>query len=452
MDRNFKVKHFRSRIYNPIKQKILRAVLAVAAVGLLFAAGWFAYEPIMKSVMKANNQINDEIEIDKTEKTEVKEAAVLSIMEKENRLMTVPEETLYSALDFFDFLEGLPDGITGVVIDLKTKDGTVTYRSSQKSVIAAGAMSDNAVDLPARIRTARKKGLDVIARIYAFEDHIAPNNSSDLAIKYGAADGVLWLDNSFDEGGKPWMNPYSETAQKYIMDIFYDAAENGFDAVIMDGVRFPGTHGQQYAYYGGTSDTVKKHDILRQFMQRIYEAASGSQCDVILSYDSFEKMTGRENIYGGNPEDFICDGYAVMIDLSDYIGEKNLPVSYYRTMPSDVTKIMEEITGRLGMGENSIPVLVCRPLQKEQLAEAENVIDGLGTAGKILEYSRELFDRSYMPPEEEIPEPVYVPQYQPPAVSQPPVVSQPPEEGNTPEPEAPSETGEKRNAYPVTND
>lgn len=452
MDRNYKVKHFRSRIYNPIKQKLLRALLAVAAVGLLFAAGWFAYEPIMKSIMNANNQINGEIEIDKTEKTDVKEAEALSIMEKENRLMTVPEETLYSALGFFDFLESLPDGTTGIVIDLKTADGTVTYQSSQKSVIAAGAVSDSAVDIAARIRTARKKGLDVVARVYAFEDHIAPNNSSDLAIKYGAADGVLWLDNSFDEGGQPWMNPYSETAQKYIMDIFYDAAENGFDAVIMDGVRFPGPYGQQYAYYGGTSDTVKKHDILKQFMQRIYEAASGTQCDVILSYDSFEKMTGRENIYGGNPEDFICDGFAVTIDIDDYIGEKNLPISYYRTMPSDVTKIMEEITGKLGIGENSIPVIVCSALQKEQLEEAETVIDGMGTAGRILEYSRELFDRNYMPPEEE-PEPVYVPQYQPPAVSQPPVASQPPVEESTPEPSAPAGTDSgQRNAYPVTDD
>ena len=54
MDRRYKVKHYRSRIYNPIRGKIIRAALALAGAALLFALGWFAYEPLMAKINSAN--------------------------------------------------------------------------------------------------------------------------------------------------------------------------------------------------------------------------------------------------------------------------------------------------------------------------------------------------------------------------------------------------------------
>ena len=66
-NKKYKVKHYKSRIYNPIRGKIVRAVLIIVVAGALFAAGWFAYEPLMKAINNANKEIIENDPISKPE-------------------------------------------------------------------------------------------------------------------------------------------------------------------------------------------------------------------------------------------------------------------------------------------------------------------------------------------------------------------------------------------------
>lgn len=391
---SFKVRHYRSRIYNPLKKKIFKAVLAVLTAGLLFMLGWFLYEPIMKGLTEKNKEIIEDNPVVEPEKKETQIDVPLSFTEKGGISMTVPEEYLYSAIDYFTFLSNLPENVTSVVIDLKTKEGTVTYQSTQKSVLDAGASSSSAVDLSKRIDTARKLGLDVIGRVFAFEDATAPFHSADLAIRYENEDGVLWLDGNIDEGGKPWLNPYSDTAQKYVMDIIYDAVDFGLDAILVDGLCFPGEMGQQYAYYGVNADSISRNEILKQFTQRIYQACSGSETDIIISYDSYAVISGNENIYGGSPALFTGDALSPVISLSDFIGKKVSDDFYYKTVPEDVTVITEQIFEGLSYGTDIsvYPTIRTRDLEKEQLKKMMDALEKLEASGFILEYSKEFYE------------------------------------------------------------
>ena len=55
--KKYKVKHYRSRIYNPIKGKIIKGVLIGIICISLFAIGWIAYEPLMNAVNDRNKEI-----------------------------------------------------------------------------------------------------------------------------------------------------------------------------------------------------------------------------------------------------------------------------------------------------------------------------------------------------------------------------------------------------------
>ncbi|MBQ5357036.1 MAG: hypothetical protein IIU57_02265, partial [Oscillospiraceae bacterium] len=229
--KRYKVKHYRSRIYNPIRGKIIKGVLIGVIAAALFGIGWFSYEPLMQAINEKNKEIIQQDPVPEKPQEPAYVPEEVEFLEKETVAVCVPEEKLYNSIDFYSFLKSLDEEVTAVVIDMKTKDGTVTYSSNQVSVANAGASHENAFLLDSRIKAAKDMGFDVITRIYAFEDSTAPYNATDMAIRYESEDGILWLDDSVDNGGKPWLNPYSDTAQKYILDIVYDAIDSEVDAI-----------------------------------------------------------------------------------------------------------------------------------------------------------------------------------------------------------------------------
>ncbi len=438
MNRRYKVKHYRSRIYNPIKGKIIKAVAAVLAAAALFAIGWFAYEPLMEAVNNKNKEIiqNDPVPVKPQEPVYVPEPEEL--LEKETVAVTVPEEMLYSSINYYTFLKSLEEDVTAVIIDMKTKEGTVTYNSSQVSVINAGAIHEEAMEIDKRIKTAKDMGFDVIARIYAFEDSTAPYNADDMAIRYESEDGVLWLDDSVDNGGKPWLNPYSDTAQKYVLDIVFDAIDYEIDAVILDGMRFPENEGMDYAYFGVGIEDIERGEILSRFAQRIYSTAVLTDTDIIIAYDAFEVISGSD-IYGGSPLELIADGYVPYINLNDFIGPEFGSGYRFRNMPEDTLEVLTAVYESLGSigGLKILPLLECEGFEKSQFSGFGDYLFGKGAAGYILNYNDAFFTGIPEEPEEE--EPVQ------PVTPVQPQVPQTPVQPEEPEEEEPEKEPEEEN-------
>ena len=134
-NKKYKVKHYKSRIYNPIRGKIVRAVLIVVVAGALFAAGWFAYEPLMKAINNANKEIIENDPISKPEQEKKPEELPQEFMDKDTVAVTVPAEKLYDQSEYYSFLSSLDKEVTAVVIDMKTAGGEVTYKSKQVLIL-----------------------------------------------------------------------------------------------------------------------------------------------------------------------------------------------------------------------------------------------------------------------------------------------------------------------------
>ncbi len=444
--KKYKIKHYRSRIYNPVKGKIIKGALIAVIVASLFAIGWFAYEPLMQAINERNKEIIKQDPVPEKPPEPVFEPVPEEFLEKDIVAVTVPEEILYSSIDYYSFINSLDDEVTAVVIDMKTQSGTVTYRSDQISVINAGAVNENAVNLDARIKTAKDCGLDVIARIYAFEDSTAPYNAIDMAIRYESEDGILWLDDSVDNGGKPWLNPYSDTAQKYILDIVFDAVDCEVDAIILDGLRFPENEGMEYAYFGVGVEDISRGEILSQFSKRIYSSTVITDTDLLIAFGSYETVSGFD-IYGESALAFSADGYVPNIDIDDFIGEKFSDDFYFRRLPDDITEVFSKIYESIGSiaGLDIIPVLDFEGYTKEQTGGIFDYLKAKNASGYILIYDEPYF--TGIPEEPEIPE-ENPPAPVPPAPITPSVPSTPsvPTEPSVPEdPEDPESENENEN-------
>lgn len=396
-ERKFKIKHYKSRIYNPIKGKIIKATLAIVTVCALFTAGWFAYEPLMKAINERNKEIIQNDPVSKP-RQETKPAELpKEFLDKKTVAVTVPEEKLYDSGEFYSFLSSLDKEITAVVIDMKTAAGTVTYKSNQVSVQNAGAAAENAVDLESYIDTVRRAGYDIMVRIYAFKDATAPYKSSDMAIRYESEDGVLWLDDSVDNGGKPWLNPYSDTAQKYVLDIIYDAVDFGVDAIILDGLCFPEESAAMgYAYFGAGTEDISREEALDMFAKRVYSATVTSETDLLIAFDG-EKAA----LYGDAPA-YEADGFAPYIDLAQFAGKKAANGTEFGELPADTTEFVKAIYASLNLAPESkiIPVISCSGLTAGQLRSAARAFGDLETAGFIVIYDEAMFT-GVVPPEEQ---------------------------------------------------
>ena len=441
--KRYKVKHYRSRIYNPIRGKIIKGVLIGVIAAALFGIGWFSYEPLMQAINEKNKEIIQQDPVPEKPQEPAYVPEEVEFLEKETVAVCVPEEKLYNSIDFYSFLKSLDEEVTAVVIDMKTKDGTVTYSSNQVSVANAGASHENAFLLDSRIKAAKDMGFDVITRIYAFEDSTAPYNATDMAIRYESEDGILWLDDSVDNGGKPWLNPYSDTAQKYILDIVYDAIDSEVDAILLEGLRFPEEDGMEYAYFGVGAEETSKGEVISNFVKRIYSSAVITGTNIIIGFDGYEIISGNE-IYGTDPFGFSADGYAPFIDIDNFVGKKFSDDFYFRRMPEDMTEVFAKVYESFGeiSGLNLLPVFDFGGFEKEETAGIFEFLEEKNAKGFILVYDEAYFtgvpEEPAVPEEELITPSAPVQPVQPVQPSAPSVPSEPekvPEKEETPEEE-----------------
>lgn len=172
------------------------------------------------------------------------------------------------------------DGYTSVILELKSENGMLSYKSNNEMALKYGAISENAVDLSEVFKAVTDAELNPIARISTLKDSKAPHVSNENSYAYSTSLQTNWLDNSVANGGKPWLNPYMDNTKQYIGDITKEISDVGFKTIILENVMFPDKN-------TGKMNTIKttpdRSAILNQFVAQVQEAAPDS--NVIRSLD-----------------------------------------------------------------------------------------------------------------------------------------------------------------------
>ncbi|WMJ84634.1 putative glycoside hydrolase [Oscillospiraceae bacterium LTW-04] len=210
-----------------------------------------------------------------------------------------------------------------VVVDAKDATGTVLFSSENALAQKAGALADTTYSAQHVAKVISDKGFIPAARIHAFHDSIAPLHERDMAVHYYDTD-IYWYDNSPNMGGKPWLNPYSQAAQQYIISLAGELCSQGFKIILLDSVQFPSGVGLDKAGYGTAAKTTAKDEVLTQFVEAISAAVKAKGGELILCAQEgwaptgdvvrdAQIQSGNSQLYGGSPVGFFTS--RVMLSL-----------------------------------------------------------------------------------------------------------------------------------------
>lgn len=221
--------------------------------------------------------------------------------------VTLSLDVVRNAEKFDIFLQSAKEqDVKNVIIELKDEEGYIYYNTSNKNAKNYGAVSTKAVsNLKPIIAKLRENNIAVTAKIHCFSDRLA-TDIKDAAVKYQGENGGKWLDDTKENNGKSWLNPYSDVAVNYLLSIAKELTDMGVDNILLASVRFPGGH-QKYAYYGYDSETVSRDDCLKRFVKKAKQHLAYAGSEIWLEADINHYLDKEPEIYGENVFDFGAD-------------------------------------------------------------------------------------------------------------------------------------------------
>lgn len=192
-------------------------------------------------------------------------------------------------------------GINFAVIDLKAEDGKINYDSKQAEAVAAG-LTTPGVDASKAAAALKADGITPCARICAFLDPAAAasDNMRAAAVKYALSHDSRWYDASHNF----WLNPYSDQARQYIIDIAKEAVAAGYKDIMLDGLEFPTTGSpDKLAWF--SDSTESKEQVLRDFVKEAKQQIAAVGGKVIVRVPgaslvgSVSALSGQDqNVFG----------------------------------------------------------------------------------------------------------------------------------------------------------
>lgn len=226
-------------------------------------------------------------------------------------------------------------GNTCAVVELKTETGALHYASETDLGKAVGAQTEDALTLAAltdAFAAMREAGLTPVARLFAFKDATAPKKLADAKITTTGHADWTWYDGDPQNGGKPWLNPYSDAAQTYIVSLAEELYTAGAGALLLDGVCFP-TQTAQAQLAVGNNAALSKAEVLKQFITRVHNLREDAPLLLCGSVNAF--LGNNTAGFDGNPRDFGCT--AIVPDLRLSALGKRLVIGDKKFTPSDET-------------------------------------------------------------------------------------------------------------------
>ncbi len=188
------------------------------------------------------------------------------------------------------------NGVHYVVIPLKDSNGYLYYQSALAD--ASKSVAATTIDAAAAAKALREEGLEPVASVYAFQDPIAPYTNRDMGIRYQDTE-YFWLDAAQEAGGKPWLDPWSDSAVNYIAGIISEVKSLGFDTVLLSGMQYPpyATSSCGYAN-GGTASAERLAGLISTWDDAL--SADGGTLWVqypLASVASAEPVTALGGVY-----------------------------------------------------------------------------------------------------------------------------------------------------------
>ena len=214
------------------------------------------------------------------------------------RALEMPEEALGGGIAYDLFRTQLKtDKANAVEVVLKRADGNLNYNSAVQTAKEIGACTQAYENAWQTIGKLRADGYKIIVKLYCFEDPLAASMLKGSAVT--VQDGTtVWLDDSAQNDGNPWLNPYSQTAQDYLYGIISECA-TGADVIMLNSVCFPTGKLTDTAFFLGEAESVESRNaVLHTFVAKAAELCGDTE--IALCTDIGSALNGNEQLYSGS--------------------------------------------------------------------------------------------------------------------------------------------------------
>jgi len=210
-----------------------------------------------------------------------------------------------------------------VVIDTKGDRGWVPYKSNVPLAHEVGAQDIITIkDIDALMEWLDAHDIHSIARIVVFKDNPLATYRPDWAV-LDKQTGSPWIDRE----QLAWTDPFRQEVWDYNTALAVEAAEQGFDEIQLDYIRFP-TDGQiKRAQFSQEATQESRRAAINGFLAQVSKALE--PYDVTLSVDVFGYTCWRLDDMGIGQvlEDIapFVDVISPMVYPSTYVGGGGLP-------------------------------------------------------------------------------------------------------------------------------
>lgn len=392
MARPYKIKRHK-RIYRRSAGSILARVAAiVAAVAVLFGLGWALYGPVSDWISQKQKEPTQQQEMvpgasasEPAAQPQQQEPAPPAAEPEQPSELTssktayLNNQTVADPQAFSQALQQAAEqGYDSILFDLKSQDGTVHYTIDYNEPVNARVTAEHPIDLQQTAQQILDAGLMPVASIYTFHDNIYPLVDNSASTYYMDSD-VLWVDDAPDKGGKPWIDPFTQSGQDYIRHIIDDAIEAGFQKIILQEVQFPEGYSLDMIDYG-THASDDKHAFLAQYIEQMTAYAAQQGVELSAMFPSSRLLGANTAMYFGDP--------------AALVGERAVADLRIQSFGSGFTTEAVSIPNPSDNPENTLQTASAALVQKMGDCQLTAVIDGEGLTQEQLNARIQLLEQN----------------------------------------------------------
>ena len=277
-------------------------VLLIGGIGFI---GYSVAEPLLNYNKKKGDDdkstLNVEEEIVPTDEngnpvTPENTASALPVSAEEYRAFSLNTTDIADAQSIKNALKRIPAGekIEYIEVPLKVSGGEIYYATNNYYATSAGVIQSYSKlsEIVSAISTA---GFKPVATVSIFNDNIIPNYFRDMGF-LTVEDGSQWIDNDVEAGGKPWMNPFSESAVSYNSDIVEEISQAGFEKVVCYDFVFPDFRQSDVEYLGEKVVSSDRYMALTSAANTMYEKILSNGSKMLLEVNAADILRGKNDV------------------------------------------------------------------------------------------------------------------------------------------------------------
>jgi hypothetical protein len=201
-------------------------------------------------------------------------------------------------------------GLNAVVIDVQDDDGYISWETQIPLAREIGANGQKIGNIDERLAYLKQRGIYTIGRVVVYADPLLGSRRPDLAIMGGAF---------VDSRAIRWPDPYNHEVWAYKVNVAREAAQQGFDEIQFDYIRFPE---HRIAGYNYKVPVKQRTDAIEGFLR--YAKQELAPYGIFLSADLFGLTTSVDE--GDDME--IGQDYAGIAAIVDYVKPMVYPSHY----------------------------------------------------------------------------------------------------------------------------